>query len=82
MKPILDGKDLDTRLHHLYCQRELLEFLHSSDYFHQQAIAIWQEWLKYETPTSGPDGIEELDTPEFHKACWELDNNYYREQAL
>lgn len=86
MKSIIDSRDLNTRLHNLYRNRELIEFAHSKEMFNQQALAIWTEWLKYQMKTPATPGsiqaeLDVLDTPEFNKGCWELDNGYEEEFA-
>ena len=87
MTSIIDAQDLNARLQALYTNRKLLEFINDTQWFDQQVLDIWTEWLKYQTKYPSQPGsiqavLDSLDTPEFNKGCWELDNGYYREECL
>jgi hypothetical protein len=85
MRSIDDARDLNAILHNLYSNRQLLEFAQGPDWFDQQVTDVWTEWLKYGRYPGKPGSIQEfcnsIDTVDFNRACWELDNDYFVEEA-
>ena len=78
---IIDSKDLQRLLHELYGNRQFIQFVFGDEKFNQQALDIWANWLNGEPKTLGePGSVQDyLNSPEFQKMCWELDNGYFED---
>jgi len=79
---IIDSKDLQRQLHELYGNRQFIQFVFGDEKFNQQALDIWANWINGNPKTLGEPGDETLDylnSPEFHKMCWEIENDYFED---
>lgn len=77
----------EKRLHEIYQIRDLLEFTHGQDWFVNHVNDIFLEYGFSTTKGVSKSSIPELDdyfnntvnTVDWVRSCWEVDNNYLKE---
>ena len=81
----------EKRLHAAYRNRDLLEFTHGAEWFYKHVYDIHHDygWPVIKTNKPGPNAEQwevelyeytiRANQAEHHIQCWEIDNNYFRE---